>query len=82
MLKNLHSLKLNDFIDESTFNKLAAWAVNVDCKMVNIRNIELKERFEEQELVRNKAKTLKFGGWKEITARNITQLKGLRTYCI
>jgi hypothetical protein len=29
VLKNIHSLKLNEHIDEATFNKLAMWAVNV-----------------------------------------------------
>ena len=50
--------------------------------MINVKNIDLKDRFEEQELVKNRAKTLNLGYWKDISARNITQIKGLRTYCL
>ena len=73
---------MKDYIDELSFNKLAKWAVNVECKMRNVRSISLKDQFCDEELVINRAKTLKFGEWKDITSKNITEIKGLRTYCI
>jgi hypothetical protein len=54
----------------------------VECRMKNVKNIELMDKYEQQELVKERAKTLKFGNWKEITTKNITQLKGLRIYCL
>lgn len=33
-------------------------------------------------MVKGRAKTLRFGNWKEITAKNILQLKGLRIFCL
>ena len=44
--------------------------------------MKLEDRFDDQILVRNKAKSLYFGTWKEITHKNITQLKGLRIFCL
>ena len=58
------------------------WAVNVECRMKNVRKINLKDKYEDEELVYNKSKTLRFGSWKEITTRNILEIKGLKTYCI
>lgn len=82
ILENIHTLKLREEIDEPTFNKLAMWAVNVECRMKNVRSINLKDKYEEQELLKNRAKTLKFGEWREITAKNMMQMKGLRIYCL
>ena len=61
---------------------MAMWAVNVECRMKNVRKINLKDKYEDEELVYNKSKTLRFGSWKEITTRNILEIKGLKTYCI
>ena len=69
-------------MDEKSFNNLCKWAVNVDCRMKNVRSITLMDKHTEQELIRNKAKTLRFGGWKEVTTKNVMQLKGLRIYCL
>jgi hypothetical protein len=82
ILKNILNIRLRDEIDEISFNKLCKWAVNVECRMKNVKSIDLSDRYEQQALVRNRAKTLKFGGWKEMTARNASQLKGLRIYCL
>jgi len=64
VLENIHSIRLRDEIDELTFNKLAMWAINVECRMKNVRHINLKDKHEEQELIVNRAKTLRFGQWK------------------
>ena len=45
ILKNISCIKLADEIDERTFNKLAKWAVEVECRMKNVRNVELSDRF-------------------------------------
>lgn len=50
--------------------------------MKNVRNIELSDKYEQQELIKGRAKTLRFGGWREISAKNIMQLKGLRIFCL
>jgi hypothetical protein len=54
----------------------------VEGKMKNVKNIDILDRYEQQQLVKNRAKTLRFGAWKDITARNANQLKGLRIYCL
>jgi hypothetical protein len=82
VLKNIRSIKLKDEVDDKSFNKLSKWAVEVDCRMKNVKNLDLSDKYEQQELVKNRAKTLKFGNWKEITSKNILQLKGLRIYCL
>ena len=64
MLKNIFSIKLKDEIDEKTFNKLAKWAINTECRMKNIKTLELCDRFDSQELIKNRSKTLKFGQWR------------------
>lgn len=40
------------------------WAVNVECRMKNVKNLVLRDKNDEQELLPNRAKTLKFGQWK------------------
>jgi hypothetical protein len=45
VLKNISRIKLADEVDERTFNKLAKWAVEVECRMKNVRNVELSDRF-------------------------------------
>jgi hypothetical protein len=82
IIKNITSIKLSDEIDEKSFNKLSKWAVEVECRMKNIKNIELMDKYEQQELIKGRAKTLKFGGWKEMSSKNIMQLKGLRIFCL
>lgn len=47
-----------------------------------VRNLELSDQFEQQELIQGRAKTLRFGGWREVSTKNILQLKGLRIYCL
>ena len=64
MLQNIHSIKFKDEVDEPTFNKMAMWAVNVEGRLKNVRHIDLKDKHEDQELVVNRAKTLRFGQWK------------------
>lgn len=82
ILRNITSIKLADEVDETSFNKLSKWAVNVECRMKNVKNLELMDKYEHQELIKGRAKTLKFGGWREITSKNIMQLKGLRIFCL
>jgi hypothetical protein len=82
VLESIHSIRLNDWVDEDSFNKLAMWAVNVQCRMRNVKSMNLKDKYDDQELLPNRAKTLRFGDWKEITSKNIMELKGLRTYCL
>jgi len=50
--------------------------------MKNVKNIDLLDRYEQQVLIKNQAKTLRFGAWKDMAARNAQQLKGLRIYCL
>ena len=64
ILESIHSIKLKDEVDEISFNKLAMWAVNVKCRMKNVRKINLKDRYDDEELVFNRAKSLRFGDWK------------------
>jgi hypothetical protein len=44
VLENIHSIRLKDEIDEASFNKLAMWAVNIECRMKNVRNITLRDK--------------------------------------
>ena len=39
--------------------------------MKNVKSIKLQDKHDDQELVKNRAKTLKFSNWKEISAKNI-----------
>ena len=64
VLKNIHTIVLKDDIDNKSFNLLCRWAINIQCRMKNVKNLELSNRYEFQELVQGKAKTLKFGNWK------------------
>lgn len=44
VLESIHSIRLKDEIDEASFNKLAMWAVNVECRMRNVKNITLRDK--------------------------------------
>ena len=48
VLENIHSIRFKDDVDELTFNKMAMWAVNVQCRMRNVRKINLKDKYEDQ----------------------------------
>jgi hypothetical protein len=39
ILRNINSIKLADEVDERSFNRLVKWAVEVDCRMKNVRNV-------------------------------------------
>ena len=41
----MHSIRLKDEVDEGSFNRLAMWAVNVECRMRNVRSVNLRDRY-------------------------------------
>lgn len=47
-----------------------------------MKNVSLANRYDDQKLEKNRAKSLMFGNWKEVSARNIEQLKDLSIYCL
>ena len=48
ILKNIVNLKLKDEVDEASFNKLAKWSVNLQCRMKNVKNIHLSDKYDFQ----------------------------------
>ena len=82
VLKSIGSLRFREEVDQHTFNKLAKYAVNVQGRMKNVRNLSLLDQFDRVALEKNYAKSLYFGNWKQISSRNIQQIKHLRIYLL
>lgn len=45
VIRNISSIRLKDEIDENTFNKLCKWAVEVECRMKNVRSVDLSDKY-------------------------------------
>jgi hypothetical protein len=50
VLRSITTIRLADEVDERSFNRLAKWAITVDCRMKNVKNIELADKYEQQDL--------------------------------
>lgn len=64
VVKNIVNIRFHEEIDENTFNKLGKWAINIEGRFKHVKTLKLEDRHDEKELLKNRAKTLKFGGWK------------------
>jgi hypothetical protein len=83
VLKNIKGLNFLDEIDEQTFNKLAKYVPNIRGRLKNVRNLELIDLYPtEPDLEKNRAKSLYFGEWKEMSKKNMHQVKGLRVHTL
>ena len=78
----MKSIRLLDEIDEKTFNKIAKYTPTVKGRLKNVRNLELIDTNDDPELEVNRAKSLFFGSWKEMSKKNIQQIKGLRLHLL
>ena len=83
VLLGLKRVILQDEVDEATFKKLTKHAFYVECRMKNVREIDHFTNFSEDGPINpNNSRWLNFSKWREMSAKNIDQLKGLRLYCL
>ncbi len=64
------------------FNKLAKYVGVVKGRLKNVRNLGMVDRFRDGDLGKGRVKEFYFGGWKEISKKNVTQLKGLKIHTL
>lgn len=83
VLRRVGSIRLQDEVDEATFKKLTKGALYVDCRMKNIRDIgHFTNLSEDGPITQSNSRWLNFSKWREISSKNIDQLKGLRLFCL
>lgn len=56
---------------------MAKFAVNIQGRLKNVKNVNLMNKNNDDQLEKNKAKSLYFGEWKQISKKNIIQIKFL-----
>ena len=82
-LSSIRYIRLHGEVDERSFKLLTKRAMRISCRMKNVKDIGHFVNFsEEGRIEKSNSRWLDFTKWREMTAKNVDQLKGIRLYCL